>query len=101
MNGRDSLIDIATAQTGHVQHCLQIRHNSTKLRTTTDARTDPGYFCSLPVALPDESAWGAGPLMLQLPCTHDDGLNSACKKAMRLLKTGHHLLILDKLLIWP
>lgn len=56
----------------------------------TEARTDPGYFCSLPVALPDESAWGASPFMLKLPCTHDDWLNSACKKAMHRFETGHH-----------
>lgn len=37
----------------------------------------PGDFSSFPVALPDQPAGGASPLMLQLPCTHDDGLNSA------------------------
>lgn len=93
MDGCDNLVDASQHQhrldMGNI--ACKIGHSFSKLHTSTDARTDPGHFCSLPVALPDESAWGAGPLMLQLPCTHDDWLNSACKKAMRRLETGHHL----------
>ena len=37
------------------------------------------HLCGFPVAFSDESTWCASPLMLKLPCTHDDGLNSACK----------------------